>query len=238
MVPRVQRAPARLAPGGTKPRGIPSCAAMAHVVWDWNGTLVADVDATIESINAVLSRFGVEPIDATHYARHYCRPVRVFYEHLMERSFDDVTWAEIDRLYHDHYHSRLGSFPLSAGAEEALAAAAEAGHSQSLLSMWSHERLVVEIDRYGIGGWFERVEGSRGGHGDGKADSLVRHLDALGLEGADVVLVGDAIDDADAARAVGARSILVTSTHHPERLREAGVPIVDRLIDALELLAD
>lgn len=210
---------------------------MAHVVWDWNGTLVADLGATIESINEVLAHFGVASIDEAHYARHYCRPVRTFYEHLLDCELDDPTWARIDRLYHDHYHGQLGSFPLTPGAREALTGAADAGHSQSLLSMWSHERLLVEIDRYGIGHWFARVEGCRAGRGDGKTESLVRHLEALGLEGRDVVLVGDALDDAEAARAVGARSVLLTSTHHPERLSAAGVPTVDRLIDALTHLA-
>ena len=209
---------------------------MAHVVWDWNGTLVADLGATIESINEVLAHFGVASINEAHYARYYCRPVRTFYEHLLDRELDDPTWARIDQLYHDHYHGRLGSFPLTSGAPEALAATADAGHSQSLLSMWSHERLLVEMDRYEIRHWFARIDGSREARGDSKAESLVRHLDALGVDGRDVVLVGDAIDDAEAARAVGARSVLLSSTHHPERLRQTGAPIVDRLIDALEHL--
>ena len=35
---------------------------MTHIVWDWNGTLVADHDVVVDSVNAVMRAFGREPI--------------------------------------------------------------------------------------------------------------------------------------------------------------------------------
>lgn len=209
---------------------------MAHVVWDWNGTLVADLDLTIESINAVMDAFGTPPITADDYGRHFRRPVRRFYEHLLDCTIDDHTWRRIDTVFHDHYHERVGTLSLAVGAHAALAHVAASGHTQSLLSMWRHDRLVREVDRHGIAQWFKRVDGNHAEQGDPKSRSLERHLDHLRVHSSTVVMVGDSLDDAEAAHAVGARAVLVTGTHHADRLRDTGVPMIERLIDAIDHL--
>ena len=56
------------------------------------------------------------------------------------------------------------------------------------------------------------------------------------MDGENVMVVGDTLDDAEAARTVVARAVLVTSTLHRDRLRTAGVPIVERLVDAVRML--
>jgi len=207
-----------------------------HVVWDWNGTLIADFEATVEAVNEVMAAFGCPQITEGDYARHYQRPVRAFYERIMDRRFDDGTWSEIDVLFHRAYHQRVPEIPLAADAGEALAQVTAGGRSQSLLSMWFHDRLVHEVDRRGIARCFSRVDGSHGSVGEPKTLALTRHLEYLGLEGRDVLVVGDAIDDFEAATAVGASAVLIATTHHPERLEQVDAPVVQRLVEALDHL--
>ena len=52
------------------------------------------------------------------------------------------------------------------------------------------------------------------------------------------MLIGDSVDDADAAASVGARCVLYTGGFtDPARLRAVGVPVADTLAEAM-LLAD
>jgi phosphoglycolate phosphatase-like HAD superfamily hydrolase len=210
---------------------------MAHVVWDWNGTLLADMDATVDSVNVVMTEFGAPQITAADYALHYRRPVRDFYEHLLGRQLDQPTWARIDEVWHDHYHAQLDTIPLADQAIDVLDALAAAGHSQSLLSMWWHDLLLSECHKRDIAHWFARIDGNVSGVGDRKSTSLTGHLEALGLDARspdrDVVVIGDTLDDAEAAHNSGARAILVTFTTHPDRLSRAGVPMIDSLLDLL-----
>lgn len=210
---------------------------MAHVVWDWNGTLLADLAATVDSVNVVMTEFGAPQITASDYALHYRRPVRDFYQHLLDRRLDQSTWARIDEVWHDHYHAQLDAIPLADQALVVLDALAAAGHSQSLLSMWWHDLLVNECNKRDIAHWFKRIDGNVSGVGDTKSTSLTTHLEALGLNTPsadhDVVVVGDTLDDAEAANNSGARAILVTSTTHPDRLSSAGVPVIDSFSDLL-----
>jgi phosphoglycolate phosphatase-like HAD superfamily hydrolase len=110
---------------------------------------------------------------------------------------------------------------------------------QSLLSMWFHDELVPLVTRFGLVERFRRVDGLRAETGGGfKAQHLKAHLAELGLDGADVVLIGDSLDDADAAAAVGARAVLYTGGFtDADKLRAYGVPVADSLLDAVELAA-
>jgi phosphoglycolate phosphatase-like HAD superfamily hydrolase len=64
---------------------------------------------------------------------------------------------------------------------------------------------------------------------------MVRHLRALaGVQPARTVVIGDAADDAVAARHVGARAVLYTGgSHSRASLEEIGVPVVDTLREAV-----
>ena len=205
-----------------------------HLVWDWNGTLFDDHEAVVAAVNDALAKLGLPGIDADGYRTHFTRPVERFYEQVVGRAISAQEWAALDAAYHDSYLGRLERLALAPDARAALAAGAAAGLSQSLLSMWRHDDLVPLVERLGIGRFFVRVDGLRRSDGGGKAEHLVKHLAALELEPSAVVLVGDSLDDLAAARAVGAGCVLYDGgSHHRHALEATGVPVVDRLTDAL-----
>jgi phosphoglycolate phosphatase-like HAD superfamily hydrolase len=118
-----------------------------------------------------------------------------------------------------------------------LGAWEKSGRTQSLLSMWGHDRLVHKVAEFGIDRHFSRVDGLRSASGGAKAEHMVAHIAALGLDPATVVVIGDSVDDADAARHVGARAILYTGgMTRRSALDLVGVPVVDSLVAALDLV--
>lgn len=208
-----------------------------HVVWDWNGTLFDDQHVVLEAVNRVAAGLGAGPVTMQRYRDLYTRPVRMFYEQLFERPLDDHEWAEVDTVYHAAYRDQLRAAALASDALEALERVGSSRSSQSLLSMWHHHELVPLVERMGIHDHFDRVDGLTGPGGGHKAPHLTAHLDALGVrDPAQVILIGDALDDAAAAAAVGASVILYDGGSHARaELERAGVPVVGSLLDALEL---
>jgi phosphoglycolate phosphatase-like HAD superfamily hydrolase len=205
-----------------------------HLVWDWNGTLFDDQVAVVAAVNQALAGLGLAPIDADGYRSHFTRPVERFYERVAGRPISAREWAALDRAYHDSYLAQVGRLALAPDARAALAAARAAGLTQSLLSMWRHDDLVRLVERLGIARFFVRVDGLRRSDGGGKAEHLVAHLAALGLEAGAVVLVGDALDDLAAARAVGAGCVLYDGgSHHRAALEATGAPVADTLTGAV-----
>ncbi|GAA4996162.1 HAD family hydrolase [Streptomyces siamensis] len=208
----------------------------AHIVWDWNGTLFHDNEAIIGATNAAFAELGLEPITLERYRALYCVPVPKFYERLMGRLPTDVEWQIMDETFHRYYAEHRVACGLTEGATELLAGWRSAGRSQSILSMYVHDELVPLVRGFGIESHFMRVDGRTGPSGGSKAEHMVRHVGALsGVEPSRVVVIGDAADDALAARSVGAGAVLYTGgSHSRASLEEVGVPVVDSLAEAVE----
>jgi phosphoglycolate phosphatase-like HAD superfamily hydrolase len=213
---------------------------MRHIVWDWNGTLFDDQHLVLEGLAAVLDAAGLPRIDLATYQRLYTRPVQVFYERLFGRPIPRDEWEDLDERYHAGYRAALDRARLTIDARTALDRVEAAGHTQSLLSMWRHDELVPLVERLGIGDRFARVDGLRGVAGGYKAPHLRAHLTALadvaGGDPSQVLVVGDALDDAAAATAVGARCVLYDGGSHPHReLAATGAPVARSLTEALDV---
>jgi phosphoglycolate phosphatase-like HAD superfamily hydrolase len=211
-----------------------------HIVWDWNGTLLHDIDAVIDATNASFAEIGLPPITLDRYRELYCVPVPRFYERLMGRLPTDDEWAVMDAVFHRHYWALAESCGLAAGAAELLAARVTSGGTQSLCSLAPHAELLPLIRSHGIESHFLRVDGRQDNSTAGKAEQMVRHL--AGLDGISVkrtVVIGDAVDDAVAAAHVGAHAVLYTGGSHSRgSLERAGVPVVDSLAEAVEVAED
>jgi phosphoglycolate phosphatase-like HAD superfamily hydrolase len=207
-----------------------------HLVWDWNGTLLDDLDLVVTATNAAFAFVGAPPVTAEEHRRDFRRPVSAYYSYVLGRPVDDVEFVVLDRVFHEAYRRQLAGCPLAGDALDALRSWPG---TQSLLSMWFHQELVPEVTRRGLTGWLSRVDGLRSTvGGDQKAAHLAAHLAALDLPGGECVLIGDSVDDAHAAAAVGAGCVLYAGGFtDPARLAATGLPVATSLVEAVALAA-
>lgn len=205
-----------------------------HLVWDWNGTLLDDLPLVVTATNAAFASIGGPIVSADDHRRDFRRPISDYYGSVLGRPITDGEFVALDRAFHQAYRGGVATCELTV---DALAAMARWAGTQSLLSMWFHNELVPTVERYGLTSHFARIDGLRATVGGGfKSEHLVSHLAELGVEGTDVVMIGDSIDDADAAASVGARCILYTGGFtHPELLRASGHEVADSLVEAVVL---
>jgi phosphoglycolate phosphatase-like HAD superfamily hydrolase len=214
-----------------------------HIVWDWNGTLFNDQDLVLAATNASLLAVGRElPITAEQYQDSYRRPLEGFYEDFLGRSPTPDEWLVIHRAFEDWYEAGVDTYGLSPDALAAMDAWAP--RTQSLLSMYGHDRLLDMTERFALHVRLARIDGRPPERDFGpKITYLLRHVDHLRVLDPDLTpdrlaMIGDCVDDAEAARAIGARAVLYTGgTTSRAALEKTGFPVVDRLIDAVEVLA-
>lgn len=210
-----------------------------HIIWDWNGTLFADGGALIDSTIEAFDSAGLDRISRHDYQTRHRQPISSFYDKLVGRSLSDVEQGHLDAGFQAAYLKRRDGIVLTHDAIDALTDWREAGGGQSLLSMYPHDRLLPLVDKFGIGAFFKRVDGLVGTEIGRKSPHLKRHLDRLGVPAARVLLVGDSVDDARAARECGVSCILYhagpDSLHALDHFDQLGVPIVESLREAVAL---
>jgi phosphoglycolate phosphatase-like HAD superfamily hydrolase len=208
-----------------------------HLVWDWNGTLLDDLDLVVAATNASLASVGGPRVTVDEHRRDFCRPLATYYSNVLGRPVTTDEFATLDRAFHDAYRAGLAECRL---AVDALTAIGAWTGSQSLLSMFFHHELVPVVRQHGLVEHLRRVDGLRDRVGGGtKTPHLRTHLAALAVAGPDCVLIGDSVDDAEAAAAVGARIILYGGGITDEkRLRATGLPVAATLVEAVALAAE
>lgn len=206
-----------------------------HIVWDWNGTLFDDAHAVYRAACAVFAARGLPEVSLERYRAAYTRPIQVFYARLFGREVTAEEFAGMDDEFHAAYARAMADAALAAGARDVLRGWRAAGRSQSLLSMYRHELLVELVRRFDIEAEFARVDGLVGPGGGRKAGHLTAHLAVLRLDPADVLLVGDSLDDAAAAAELGTGCVLFNGGYHERSaLAAAGVPVADTMAEVLD----
>lgn len=202
----------------------------AHVIWDWNGTLLDDVALCVDVIQSVARRHGVPPLDHERYLQLFRFPVIEYYR---DAGFDleRVSFADLTHEFMSAYLPRARTAPLFDGATELLQDLADLGIRSYVLSATKEPDLVEMLRHFRIDGHFTHIFGI----GDRFASSKVaRGHDLVARIGApleEIVLIGDTDHDLEVGQALGIDVILVEGGHqHAERLAARHHRVVRRRV--------
>lgn len=208
-----------------------------HIIWDFNGTLLNDAQLSVDCDNHVFDELGLPHITIEDYRAHMTMPVRDFYTAL-GIDLNVYPYEKIARIWLDRFNGMAVSCGLVPGALEAIDRLAAAGHSQSILSATYEPDLRMQCEGLKLSSRMRVINGLSDESARKKTDIGRAQIKALGLEGEDVVLVGDMLADAELARALGAHCVLVPWGHNAaHRLENAGFPVAGSFEELENLIA-
>ena len=202
-----------------------------HIIWDWNGTLIDDLDYCIGLMNGLLAKRNLTLLDRARYHEVFDFPVRDYYARL---GFDPAvdSFERLSVEFIAAYDARRWDCPLQAAAPATLAAARAAGFTQSLLSAYRHDTLLEIVGHFGLTDFFTQLAGLDNIYAHSKAGLGRAQLAALGLPPAEIVLIGDTRHDLEVARELGVGCVLVAAGHHPaSKLRAHHDRVVESLTE-------
>lgn len=208
-----------------------------YIIWDWNGTLIDDVNAAVNALNRMLAARGVPPTTRDFYRAHFGFPVRPFYT----RVGLDLEREDWDRICTD-FHRFIGEEPdqhLRTDALEALRHVRAGGGRQSILSALRQDLLRRDTAREGVQPFFDEIYGVDNLDGATKLSrghDLAARLAETGVlkENSPLFFIGDTLHDAEVGAALGATPILVEGGHqNGDRLRTAGCAVAPSLLAAV-----
>ncbi len=183
-----------------------------HVIWDWNGTLLDDVELCLDIIQGMLKKHGLAEVSLDDYRRVFRFPVIEYYKDVgfdLERTPFEVVATDFMTTYLE----RVREARLFGGVPELLGILREEGIACSVLSAAPEADLKSLLAHHGIDGHFDHVYGLTDHYARSKIDRGRQLIAAMGVAPDQLILVGDTDHDLEVGDALGIDVLLVTGGH-------------------------
>lgn len=184
------------------------------VVYDWNGTLLADLAAIVEGINKELEIFGASTISPVQYRRLYEVPINNFFKKL---GVSDETIRrkshEAVQAFHAYYEPRVAKARTRSGTREVLGKLHSLGITQILLSNHVVEAIYLQLQRLHLNEYIEAVlanDKPGDSHVKGKKDRLVEYLKESHVSADEAMIVGDTVEETKIGKELGMVTVAIS----------------------------
>ena len=200
------------------------------LIWDFNGTVMDDMGASVGAVNAMLTRRALPLITEEWYTLHLIMPLEAFYESV---GFDMKEEKLVDVSEEFQRECRKFPRPVFPEVKDALERFSQKGMRQLLFSSLYHDTLIAQAKERGIASYFEGIEGLKDRSLGGKGTAVSAYLAEHQIDPKTVLVIGDLTTDCDMADFIGAPCALIAKGHqHQEVLNQTNAHI---LKDASEL---
>jgi len=199
-----------------------------HFIWDWNGTLLDDVDVCVSAISQLLKENGLKPISCAEYLDQFCFPVKDYYA-LLGFDFTKVSFEHVASRFIQVYQVEILKCGLHAGAENLLGTIKSTGKIQSILSAAHESHLKTLVEAYRIDHHFDHVFGLSDHYAGGKIERARQLMDHVGVYASETILIGDTDHDVEVGKSIGVEVVLLEGGHQAlARIQSQNAPILRR----------
>ena len=207
------------------------------IFWDWNGTLMDDVDFTHECLNWMLETHGYpQRYDLAAYRELFGFPIEDYYR-CAGFDFARHPYPELAARFMEHYNAGVPGCAVTAHAVDTLQTLARMGWQQAVLSASRRDYLIEQVSARGLQGFFTELLGLADIYGVSKVQLGTDYLRRTGIDPAHCVMIGDTQHDAEVAAAIGAKWGLYTGGHQSRaRLEKVSPYVIDDLAQLPALL--
>lgn len=204
-----------------------------HIIWDWNGTIIDDVDLCVELINWLLKERNLKTISKDEYKNIFTIPVKNYYAAL-GFDFERESFEIIGRKWIEEYERRKFECKAYPGILEVMEKIKNLGIGQSILSAYSQHTLEEMADHFGLTQYFSHIVGLDNIYAAGKLHLGQQLIKKLGNGKGETLMIGDTEHDFEVATEMGADCILLSSGHYDKkRLETLGVKVIDSISELL-----
>ncbi len=196
-----------------------------NIVFDWNSTLLDDIDAMLECQNILMARIGRPPITMEFFRTHYEVPFDNLYRNFGLSESEIESAMGFDRhIFHEHYEPMADRADLRSGALEILQTAQKHGVQNFILSNHIVGPIRNQLRRLDIEHHFADViayadRASQFQHMT-KGQKLQHFMREKNAAPHDAMIVGDTVEEIHIGREQGLISVAITGgCVSEERLR-------------------
>ncbi len=202
---------------------------MQTIIWDWNGTLLNDLDFCVSTINILLKKRELTLLNRNLYREVFTFPVKDYY-HAIGFDFEKEEFAIPAKEFIDLYDKGVENCTLHQKAIEILSWFKEKNTRQFVLSAMQQNMLEQTIKHNSIYNCFEGVFGLDNHYAVSKVERGKQLISEFNIEKNKTWIIGDTIHDFEVAEKLGIKCILIADGHQSEkRLKSTGTVVISEL---------
>lgn len=202
-----------------------------NVIWDWNGTVIDDVDLCYEIFMEQRALFNLHYMDLETYRYNFTFPVEDFYK-FAGFSGTSEEYEKLAGMFIRTYNAKRVTCSVHKGVMEILNSCKEGGVSSFVLSAYENNSLLSMVESLSMGHYFTSVFGLTGVHAGSKLYAGKELLHKYTLVPGETLYIGDTVHDFEVASALGVDVVLTANGHNCRKRLEKdceGALIVDSL---------
>jgi len=174
-----------------------------HIIWDWNGTLLNDVEFGLQLANWLLRQYHLpEMPDLAAYHRKFTFPIRDYYRAI---GLGDDIFPEAAVKWMNKYMAEEHVCPLQPGALEVTRLFQEKGMRQVIISASKLSNLKKQLEERPYFDFFDPPRGLGDIYAGSKMDIALDWMKNSGAKNDSTLLIGDTLHDREVAQAICCR---------------------------------
>ena len=180
------------------------------IIFDFNGTILDDVDLCFNILNKMLKERGYKEISKEKYLDIFNFPVQDYYV-LAGFDFNKHPFADLAVEFIDLYQKASLDCPLYSSLIPFLEKNKD--KRKIILSASQIDNLNEQVNHFGIRKYFDAVLGTNTIEGRGKLDVALDYIKQNHLDPNKTLLIGDTSHDFEVAQTLNVKCALVAKGH-------------------------
>ncbi len=205
-----------------------------YVLWDFNGTLINDVDACLHNMNNLLEKYSKKTIDLKTYRSVFTFPVVEYYKKVGIIESDEE-FEPIAHEWMNGYYAMEKDLKVFDDTVDNLEMIHKMGLKQGVLSASSNKQLRRLLDKFRLTRYMDHILGLDDIYAKGKVEIGLEFIQQHHLYPEEIVLIGDTLHDYEVATKMGIQCILFSGGHQSyETLSRTNCLVVEKIKDIFE----
>ncbi|MDP2112575.1 MAG: HAD hydrolase-like protein [Bacteroidota bacterium] len=199
------------------------------IIWDWNGTLLNDIELCVQTINEMLQKRNLQKLTVDEYREVFSFPVKDYYQKI-GFDFNDEPFDIPALEFIEEYNCQVKGCKLHENSVSVLNYFQSVGIRQFILSAMKQDALDQCLEQQNISQYFEHISGLDNHYAASKIENGQQLISELNLIASELILIGDTVHDFEVARELGCQCVLIANGHQSKHILEStGVLVIDEL---------
>lgn len=186
---------------------------MKYIVFDFNGTILDDVQVGLKAENVCIKKFLKRPpMELDEYLHAFTFPVKSYYEKIGFNWNDGYTYEEVGDLWFKMYNEFKNEYKIFDGVQDILIKSHELGYKNILLSASYLVELKKQLEELKIDNYFDEVLGIDNIYAESKVHIGLDWIQDKNPN--DCMFIGDSLHDLQVARAMKIENCVLVAKGH------------------------